>query len=384
MVQKIIILGSTGSIGTQSLEVIDSFPQEFEVLGLSAAGNIDLLEKQIRRYRPQFAAVLDNRKARELRRRLNDLHTTTVLEGENGIIELASLESASVILVALVGFSGLKPTLAAVRKGKKIALANKEALVTGGELIMTEARKNNSFLIPVDSEHSAIFQCLHAGKPAEIARIILTASGGPFRDYTKDDLRWVTPTEALRHPNWDMGAKITIDSATMMNKGFEVLEASWLFQLPLEQIEVVIHPQSIVHSMVEFLDGSLIAQMGMPDMQLPIQYALTYPERWESRFPRLAFKEILSLEFLPPDKQKFTCLELAYQAGRIGGTMPAVLNAANEIAVAKYLQNKISFVQIPELLETIMNRHMLSNGVNLDEIVHADEWARKEAETLSL
>ncbi len=384
MVQKIIVLGSTGSIGTQSLEVIDCFPQEFEILGMSAASNIDLLEKQLRRYRPQFVAVLDKRKAKELRQRIRDIHITNVLEGEDGIIELASLESSNIIIVALVGFSGLKPTLAAVRKGKKVAIANKEALVTGGELIMSEAKKNNSFLIPVDSEHSAIFQCLHAGKPEEVARIILTASGGPFRDFTEEELRWVTPSEALKHPNWEMGAKITIDSATLMNKGFEVLEASWLFQLPLEQIEVVIHPQSIIHSMVEFLDGSVIAQMGIPDMLLPIQYALTYPERWESRFPRLVFKEILNLDFLPPDKQKFACLELAYQAGRIGGTMPAVLNAANEVAVAKFLQKKISFVQIPELLDTVMSRHALSKSSSLEEIVQADEWAREEAAALSL
>lgn len=384
MVQKVAILGSTGSIGTQSLQVLDCFPQQFEVVGLSAASNIELLEKQVRRYRPQAAAVLDHRKAQELRQRIKDLGTT-VLEGEDGITELAALESAGVIIVALVGFSGLKPTLAAVQRGKKVALANKEALVTGGGLIISEAQKNNSFLIPVDSEHSAIFQCMHAGKPEEVSRIILTASGGPFRNSTREELGRVTPSEALKHPNWKMGAKITIDSATLMNKGFEVLEARWLFHLQLEQIEVVIHPESIVHSMVEFLDGSIIAQMGMPDMLLPIQYALTYPERWEGQCPRLLFnKEKVSLNFRPPDRQKFPCLELAYQAGERGGTVPAVLNAANEIAVAKFLKEKIKFTQIPDLLEKVMSRHVRLKGSSLEEITLADKWAREEAEAVSL
>ncbi len=383
MSQKIVILGSTGSIGTQSLKVIDCFPQKFEVFGLSAASNIDLLEKQVRSYKPQFAAVLDPQKAETLRKRVKDL-CITVLEGDEGLKELASMESATVIIVALVGFSGLKPTLAAVQKGKKVALANKETLVSGGELIMAEAKKYNSILIPVDSEHSAIFQCLRSGKHEEVSKIILTASGGPFLNLSAAEICHVTPSEALNHPNWAMGSKITIDSATLMNKGFEVLEALWLFQLRLEQIEVVVHPQSIVHSMVEFLDGSIIAQMGLPDMFLPIQYALSYPERWDNRYPRLAFnEENLNLNFMPPDKKKFPCLDLAYQAGKIGGTMPAVLNAANEIAVAKFLSRKISFMQIPELLETVMCRHKLLRSSSLEEITIADEWAREEAKKLS-
>lgn len=378
MVKRIVILGSTGSVGRQTLQVVEQFPDKLKVTGLSAKNNIELLEKQIRKYKPLAAAVWEKEKATKLKKRISGLRTE-ILTGEEGLATLAVQPDAEVVVVALVGFSGLKPTLSALQAGKEIALANKEALVVGGELIMAEARSRNKVIRPVDSEHSAIFQCLQAGKPGEVGRIILTASGGPFFGWKNEELAGVQPAQALKHPNWKMGAKITIDSATLMNKGFEVLEARWLFDLQLSQIDVVIHPQSIVHSMVEYIDGSIVAQMGLPSMLHPIQYALSYPERWANALPRLQWEEKNNLSFAPPDLKTFPCLGYAYRAGEMGGTVPAALNAANEIAVDKFLGGQLPFLHIPALLQAVMEKHVSRMKPSLKDIVWADTWGREEA-----
>ncbi len=381
MVKRIVILGSTGSIGKQTLQVIEQFPDIFRVTGLSAKNNIDLLEKQIKKYNPLTAVVWQEEKADELKKRIAGLQTE-ILTGEKGLITLAAQPDAEIIVIALVGFSGLKPTLAALQAGKEIALANKETLVAGGELVMTEARARNKVVRPIDSEHSAIFQCLQAGDPVAVKKIILTASGGPFFGWGKNELAGIQPAQALKHPNWKMGAKVTIDSATLMNKGFEVLEAHWLFNLQLSQIDVVIHPQSIIHSMVEFIDGSTIAQMGLPSMLNPIQYALSYPERWANDLPRLQWQERSNLSFAPPDLDTFPCLRYAYEAGKLGGTMPVVLNAANEIAVEKFLEGQLAFLQIPVLLAAVMKNHNIKIKPTLEEIISADTWGREEAQII--
>ena len=382
MLQRITILGSTGSIGTQTLRVIDRFPDRFKVVGLSTKRNIKLLERQIEKYRPEAVAVFDNEKALELKKNIksNSGQKTAVLTGEEGLTELAALHDAEMVIIALVGFSGLKPTLTAIKEGKEIALANKEALVVGGELIIGEARSRNIIIRPIDSEHSAIFQCINKADEGELSKIILTASGGPFRGWLKEKLVNVTPAQALKHPNWNMGSKISIDSATLMNKGFEVIEARWLFNLDYKKIDVVIHPESIIHSMVEFIDGSILAQMGIPDMLLPIQYALSYPERWGNDFPRLNWQEKQQIHFFPPDNDHFPCLNYAYQAGKTGGTLPAVMNAANEAAVEKFLKNELSFLHIPLLIEEIMNRHIVKFNPSLEELIAVDRWAREEAD----
>ncbi|HHT45739.1 MAG TPA: 1-deoxy-D-xylulose-5-phosphate reductoisomerase [Firmicutes bacterium] len=380
--RRITILGSTGSIGTQTLRVIEQFKEKFEIAGLSTNKNIRLLEHQINKYGPSAVTVYDEEKARELKKNINT-QKTAVLTGDEGLIELVTRPDVEMVVVALVGFSGFKPTLAALKEGKDIALANKEALVVGGELIMAEARSRKITIKPIDSEHSAIFQCLNKGNHSEIDKIILTASGGPFWGWPKEKLFHVTPAQALEHPNWNMGSKISIDSATLMNKGFEVIEARWLFNLDYKQIDVVIHPESIIHSMVEFIDGSILAQMGLPDMLLPIQYALTYPERWGNELPRLKWKEKRVINFIPPDHDTFPCLNYAYKAGEVGGTLPAVMNAANEVAVEKFLQNEISFLHIPVLIEEIMNRHVVNYKPSLEELVAADRWAREETKIAS-
>ena len=384
MLQRITILGSTGSIGTQTLQVIDQFPDRFKIVGLSTKSNINLLQRQIEKYRPEAVAVFDKEKALELIKNIKSSsgQKTVVLAGEEGLMELAALPDAELVVVALVGFSGLKPTLTALKKGKKIALANKEALVVGGELIMSEARSRKIIIRPIDSEHSAIFQCINNAAENELNKIILTASGGPFRGWLKEKLINVTPAQALKHPNWNMGAKITIDSATLMNKGFEVIEAHWLFNLDYKKIDVVIHPESIIHSMVEFIDGSVLAQIGIPDMLLPIQYALSYPERWGNEFPRLNWQEKQQINFSPPDLNLFPCLGYAYKAGEVGGTLPAVMNAANEVAVEKFLKNELSFLNIPVLIEEIMNRHVVTFNPSLEELIAVDRWARKEADAV--
>jgi len=377
--QRLAILGATGSIGRQTLQLVDEFPQEFEVIGLTTRGNIEILQQQIFKYKPEFAVVVDEEKAGLLSSRLNNTGTE-ILAGEQSLEALVTDSSVDLVVNGLVGFSGFKPTLTAVKNDKKIALANKEALVAGGELITAEAEKRNLPLLPIDSEHSAIFQCFHAGERREVKKLILTASGGPFKDFTEEELKNVTPAQALKHPTWKMGAKITVDSATLMNKGFEIIEAHWLFKVDYDLIEVVIHPQSIVHSMVEFIDSSIIAQMGNPDMFLPIQYALSYPERWQSSLPSFDFNSTYNLQFFPPSFELFPCLDFAYQAGRTGGTMPAVLSAADEVAVEKFLQGSIYFPDIPKILESVMGRHSLKINPGLNDIIDADNWAREEVE----
>ena len=381
MVRGLTILGSTGSIGKQALQVIDAFPDRFKITGLSARENIVELEKQARKYQPEAIAVYSEKQAEKLVSNLQDMNIR-VLCGAQGIEQLAIWPGSEMVLVALVGFSGLLPALAALKSGKDIALANKEALVVGGELVMMEATKQGRSIIPVDSEHSAVFQCLQAGKNEEVHRIVLTASGGPFLGWPRARLLNVTPSQALKHPNWDMGEKITIDSATLMNKGFEVIEAHWLFNLQYHQIDVVIHPESIVHSMVEYIDGSVIAQMGQPSMLHPIQYAFSFPQRWDSDHKNLDLAKIGTLHFSKPDYRVFPCLHLAYEAGKTGGTMPAVLNAANEIAVYHFLKEQLMFINIPGLLERVMEKHRVVSQPSLEEIVHADQWARKEASQL--
>jgi len=378
MRKRISILGSTGSVGTQTLEVIRQFPEEFEVVGLSAGDNLDLLIKQIQEFKPKIVSIKSYEKLKEIKHIITHRGTELTL-GLEGLNQVATAPGVDIVVNALSGCLGLIPTLAAIRKGKNIALANKETLVVGGNIIMEEANKANIKLLPVDSEHSAIFQCLQGENKKDINKIILTASGGPFRGFKRKDLINVTPEEALKHPNWSMGSKITIDSATLMNKGLEVIEAHWLFDLDYSQIKVVIHPQSIIHSMVEFSDGSIIAQMGPPDMRIPIQYALFYPERKKNNFPKMNFIEYNQLTFDEPDTQTFPSLALAYEAGKIGGSMPVVLNAANEVAVNLFLTQHIGFLDIPRLVEKIMNKHKVVKEPSLEDIKEIDEWAREEA-----
>ncbi len=377
MAKRISILGSTGSIGRQTLEVIKDYPQKFQVLALSGHKNVSLLAQQVKTFQPELAVLTDPEAARQLSRLLAG-EKTRVLAGEEGLLAAATYPGTDLLVTAVVGFAGLKPTLAAIEAGIDIALANKETLVAAGRIVMERARERQVNIIPVDSEHSAIFQCLQGNEPGHLQKIILTASGGPFRNYSKAELAGVTPEQALKHPNWSMGAKITIDSATMMNKGLEVLEAHWLFSLPLASIEVLVHPQSIVHSLIEFKDGSLLAQLGPPDMRFPILYALTYPERWSNNLPKLDLVG-RELVFAAPDLERFPCLAYAYEAGEKGGTMPAVVNAANEMAVAAFLQGRIGYLDIPRVIRQVMDRHRLRENPDLAAIFSADTWAREEA-----
>jgi len=376
--KKISILGSTGSIGTQTLDVVRNI-EGFEVKALSTNKNIDLLEKQIEEFHPKKVAVMDEEKAYELKKRIGS--KIEILKGLEGLIEIAVMDEIDTLVTSVVGVIGLIPTYKAIQNKKNIALANKETLVTAGKIIMEEAKKNNVSIYPVDSEHSAIFQCLQGNPLNPVSRLILTASGGPFRSKSLKELENVTVKEALKHPNWEMGAKITIDSATMMNKGLEVIEARWLFDVELNKIEVLIHPQSIIHSMVEFEDGSIIAQMGEPDMRLPIQYALTYPKRVKNNWPKVNFAERNLLSFENPDLSVFKCLQLAYDALKIGGSMPAVLNAANEVAVDKFLKKEIAFLDIPRIIQDVMDKHELVENPSLSDIVNVDDWARKICKT---
>jgi 1-deoxy-D-xylulose-5-phosphate reductoisomerase len=373
--KTICILGSTGSIGQSSLEVIANFPDRFRVAYLTANNNVDLLREQIARFRPDAVAVLDTRAAAGLAERMNG--SMPVLSGEEGLVDLATRPEVDIVISALVGFAGLRPTVEAIRCGKTIALANKETLVVAGEIITGLLREHGSTLIPIDSEHSAILQCLAGERREDVARLILTASGGPFLNLGKEEFSSVTVASALKHPNWKMGSKITIDSATMMNKGLEVIEAHWLFGLPPERIEVLVHPQSIIHSMVEFIDGSVKAQLGMPDMKIPIQYALTHPDRAVSLFPRVDFARLRELQFFPPDPEKFECLRLASDALRAGGTAPAVLNAANEVAVALFLDQRITFDRIPVLIRDALERASIVSRPSLDDIIAADAETRR-------
>lgn len=375
--REISILGSTGSIGTQTLEVIENIG-DIKVSGISGNHNIDLLEKQARKFQPRYVAVMDENRGKILQDRLRDTNIK-VLSGMEGLISVATLDSVDTVVTSVVGNVGLKPTFDAISAGKNIALANKETLVSAGQLVMDLAKKKGISIYPVDSEHSAIFQSLQGNEDNPIRRILLTASGGPFRGKKKDELMHVSAADALKHPNWSMGRKITIDSATLMNKGLEVMEAKWLFDVSANQIEVLVHPQSIMHSAVEYEDGAIIAQMGEPDMKVPIQYALTYPKRKKSPFPKVDFTQRNTLTFEKPDMKTFRCLELAYRALEIGGTLPAVLNGANEIAVDKFLNGKISFLQIPELIELTMNAYTVKYDYTLEDLLEADDWARNFA-----
>lgn len=381
--KRIAILGSTGSIGKQALEVVDQLPDRLEVTVLTARSSVDLLIEQARRYRPRAVVITDERHYERLRSGLDGLGIDC-MAGEEALAEVVELSEIDMVLTALVGFAGLKPTVRAIAGGKDIALANKETLVVAGEYISRLAQQHQVSIIPVDSEHSALFQCLVGENPAEIEKIYLTASGGPFRGYGMDKLRNVTRAQALKHPNWEMGAKITIDSASMMNKGLEVIEAKWLFNLREDQIDVVVHPQSIIHSMVQFCDGSIKAQLGLPDMRLPIQYALTYPDRLANTFPRMNFLEWSSLTFEDVDKTVFKNLALAYKAMELGGNAPCILNAANEITNYWFRQERIGFVEIAEWNESAMETVTYSPNPALDDLFQADYATREwlSAQTL--
>lgn len=376
--KNISILGSTGSIGTQALEVVSENSNVLNIVGLTTNTSIDLLEKQIDTYSPRIVCVMDGDTALVLEKRLKKRGLAVdVVTGLEGLIAVATASENDLLLTAVSGMIGLQPTLAAINAGIDIALANKETLVAGGQLVMDAAAASGVSLLPVDSEHCAIFQCLMGNKHEEIDRIIITASGGPFRGYSHKQLESVTLAQALKHPNWSMGKKITIDSATLMNKGLEVIEAKWLFNLRNNQIDVVVHPQSIVHSMVEFIDHSTIAQLGLPDMALPIQIAFFYPERVANNRPALDFSQIRELTFSEPDRIAFPCLQLAYDALEIGGTMACVLNAANEIAVSRFLNQEISFLDIPRINRQVMEQHQVIVHPNLDDVLVADAWARE-------
>lgn len=377
--KSIVILGSTGSIGTNSLDVISRYPDKYRATYLVAHKNIDLLQQQIASYRPKGVGVIDECAGSVLQKLVNG--TVEIVTGLDGVEELVQRDDVDLVVSSLVGFSGVRPTIKAIEAGKTIALANKETLVVAGELIMELAQKNNVSIIPVDSEHSAILQCLIGEDKETIAKVILTASGGPFVNTSIEKLKSVTVDEALNHPNWKMGNKITIDSATLMNKGLEVIEAHHLFGLPPGKIEVVIHPQSIIHSMVEFIDGSVKAQLGVPDMKIPIQYALTYPQRANSNFERINFAATGTMEFREPDLSQFPCLRLAIEAMYAGGTMPTVLNAANEIAVEAFLNKEISFMQIPACIERAMNNHTAVMSPTLKIIQETDRETRKQTRT---
>jgi 1-deoxy-D-xylulose-5-phosphate reductoisomerase len=377
MTKRIAILGSTGSVGRKALRVIDALGPEYVIIALSAHTSVELLAEQARRYRPKYIAVTDAKHAAKVSDLVRDMGIE-VFTGPESLVQIAELEEVDIVLTAVVGAAGLPSALSAAKKGKKLAIANKEPLVIAGELLTKTARENGGTILPVDSEHSAICQAMRSGSRREVSRIILTASGGPFRKAGIEDLQYVTLEQALAHPVWDMGPKITIDSATMMNKAFEVIEAHWLFDMPVEKIEVLVHPESIVHSLVEFVDGSVIAQMGQPDMCLPIQYALTYPARVAGIGKPLRLEEIGRLTFERPDFETFRALPLGYEVARTGGTAPVVFNAANEAAVQEFLAGAIEFVNIVELIECCLDKHTVKRQVALEELLEVDAWARKE------
>lgn len=373
--QTVAILGSTGSIGTQTLDVIDRHSELFEVYALTAHSNIDLLVEQAKRYLPEVVAIADERHYKTLREALDGL-PVKVFAGADSICQIAAMSPIDTVVTAMVGYSGLLPTVKAIEAGKKIALANKETLVVAGELVTDLTLRNRVDIVPIDSEHSAIFQCLVGENENSVEKLILTASGGAFRDTPKDDLRLAKAADALRHPTWKMGAKITIDSATMMNKGFEVIEARWLFDIPIDKIEVIIHPQSIVHSMVQFCDGSIKAQLGQPDMRHPIQYALTFPDRLDAQVERANLADIHQLTFEKPDYEKFRNLRLAYDALRRGGNIPCILNAANEVAVDAFLKGKIGFFAMSDIIEQTISETAFISSPTLDDYIATDREAR--------
>jgi 1-deoxy-D-xylulose-5-phosphate reductoisomerase len=379
--KTIVILGSTGSIGTNTLDIVERFPDKFRVAGLTAHSNDEKLEDQIRLFKPRVVALSDTAAAARLRRRCASL-SVEILAGEEGLIQVASTPEAELVISAIVGGAGLLPTLAAIRSRKHIALANKEPMVMAGKLMQDEARQYGVRIFPVDSEHSAIFQSLEGHRLEDVRRLILTASGGALWTIGREELPDVTPERALQHPNWKMGAKITIDSATLMNKGLEVVEARWLFDIPESQIEVMIHRESIIHSLVEYQDRSMIAQLGLPDMRTPISYAMQYPERLSMDLPSLDLTEIGKLTFCKPDHDRFPCLGLGYESLRIGGTMPATLNAANEVAVEAFLNGGIRFTNIAEIIRSTMDDHNPKDVETLEDALEADRWAREKAESL--
>lgn len=375
--KRITILGSTGSIGTQTLDVVRKNKDKFEVVAISANSSVDLLLEQILEFKPKYVAVYNEESANKLKNMIPDNIDIEVLSSMEGLVKICELEEIDTVLTAVVGMIGLIPTMAAIKSKKTIALANKETLVTAGEIVMAEAKKNNVEILPVDSEHSAIFQCLNGERKKDVEKIILTASGGPFRCKNKEELINVTKNQALKHPNWDMGRKISIDSSTLMNKGLEVIEAKWLFDVDVEDIDIVVHPQSIIHSMVSFKDSSVMAQMGCPDMRLPIEYALTYPQRSKTDFERLDLTKIGNLTFEKPDMETFPCLELAFRALKLGGTYPTVLNSANEVLVNEFLDDKIGFYDIPYYIERSLQQHNNRNNPTLEDILEVDKETRE-------
>jgi len=392
--KNIVLLGCTGSIGVSTQKVAADLPDQIRIVGMASRESVDGMEQAIRQFKPLAVGMTNPEKARDLEKRLGTpggRARPRICSGERGLIELATMPEADIVLVAIVGTAGLEPALAAIRAGKDLAVASKEILVMAGELVMSEARKYGVKVLPVDSEHSAIFQCLEGREPQDVKRLILTASGGPFRQTPREQFAKITVAQALKHPSWNMGQKITIDSATLFNKGLEMIEARWLFDIEVDRVDVVIHPQSVVHSMVEFRDGSILAQLSVPDMRYPIQYALTWPRRLPNSMPPTDFAKIGTLTFESPDREKFPSLRLAHEAGRVGGTMPAVFNAANEVAVARFVDRKIGFLQIFETVERVMHAHHKGGSAGaswvasptLDVILEADLWARKEAERVA-
>lgn len=381
IVKAITLLGSTGSIGTQTLDIVAQYPDQFRIVGLAAGQNWEMLAAQIRQFRPSIVAIRSAEKLSALQAAIQDLDPQPILlAGEAGVIEVARYGDAQTVVTGIVGCAGLLPTIAAIEAGKDIALANKETLIAGGPVVLPLIAKHGVKLLPADSEHSAIFQCLQGVPQDGLRRILLTASGGAFRDWPVEKLTKVTVADAIKHPNWSMGRKITVDSATLMNKGLEVIEAHFLFRLDYENIEIVIHPQSIIHSLIELQDTSVLAQLGWPDMRLPLLYALSWPERLHTNWQPLDLVKAGNLTFCEPDHQKYPCMQLAYAAGRSGGSMPAVLNAANEQAVALFLEEKIQFLDIPRCIEWVCDRHQNDNRANpsLDDILAIDKWARQE------
>jgi len=377
-VKAISILGSTGSIGTQSLDVIQKYPSKFKITGLTANSNIALLKKQIAKFKPKAVALMDEKSANQLQKVVK----IKVYSGLDGVIKVACLKETDTVINSVVGSIGVVPTMAAIKAKKNIALANKETLVTAGDIVMKEVKKNKVILMPIDSEHSAIFQCLNGENIKKVRRIIITASGGPFKNHTKKQMEKVQLKDALKHPTWTMGAKITIDSATLMNKGFEVIEAHHLYDMPYEKIDVVVHPQSIIHSLVEFEDRSVMAQLGNPNMKIPIQYALSYPERYPTDIKILNLADITNLTFFKPNLELFPCLKYAFYAGKIGGTLPAVVNAANEIAVSYFLQNKIKYLDIAKTIYTMMKKHKLIKNPTLEQILKVDKEVKQKTKLL--
>jgi len=380
--KNICLLGSTGYIGVNSLKVIKGSPHRYRIVALGAGKNIDLLLSQIQEFKPRFAAVINPDLAKKLKIRLNSRTNTEILYGTEGYIEIATLSDVDITIAAMSGSSGLLPTFSAVTVGKDVALANKEILVVAGSLLMKESKKGGGKIFPIDSEHSAIQQSIQGHRREDLKRIILTGSGGPFKDFSLERLSKVTPEEALKHPKWRMGRKISIDSATMLNKGVEAIEAKWLFDVQMDQIEILLHPQSIIHSMVEYMDGSIIAQLARPDMRIPISYALSYPRHLRGELPSLDLSDIGKLSFEKPDKNKFRCLDLSLAAGKIGESMPAVLNGANEVAVNAFLEGKIGFLEIPQLIEETMERHETFPLNSIDQAIEADQWAQSRAKEI--